>query len=241
MKLEPFIVYEPPQGGQAIRSTGPVPAWERVSAFLRACTDADPDRPDSVTLTVYDPSAGDATGWHDRALRAAESRFGRGERRAWLHGVRQDFSVNSREYCVEWRLASEQSGEARSYLTESGPRLRTKYGPVALTLSYTFRWVHPTTRAVLPGQDAEARAHPTQATSDLMLGLAKRPWAILDGRFPFAAPDNAFVAYVGFVAPHSPVPLLPNRFRHWIPTKQPSDLGYKRRKVDGQLLVKVER
>jgi hypothetical protein len=241
MRPEPFIVYEPPHGGQAIRPAGPVPAWDRVSAFLRSCTNADPNRPGSVTLTVFEPSPGDPAEWYDRAVHAAEARFGRGERQAWLQGVREDFSVNSRAYCVEWRLASQQGGEARSYLTEGGPWPRTKYGPVKLTLSYTFRWIDPRTRGVLPGQGAEARAHPTQAPSDLILGLAKRSWAILDGRFPFAAPDDAFIAYVGLVAPLAPVPLLPNRFRHWIPTKQYSNLGYKRRKVDGRLLGNVLR
>jgi hypothetical protein len=72
-----------------------------------------------------------------------------------------------------------------------------------------------------------------------MLGLGKRSWAILDGRFPFSAADDSFVAYLGSVASRTPVPLLPDRFRHWIPTKQPSELGYKRRKVDERLLAKV--
>ena len=82
MRPEPFIVYEPPLGGQEIRPGGPVPAWDRVHAFLRACTNTDPDRPESVTLTVYEPSPGDPTEWYDRSVRAAEARFGRGERRA---------------------------------------------------------------------------------------------------------------------------------------------------------------
>ena len=97
------------------------------------------------------------------------------------------------------------------------------------------------TRAVFPGQVAESRAHPIQATSDLMLWLGKRSSAILEGRFPFPDPNGAFVAYVKSVAPLVPVSLLPHRFRHWIPTKGPSDFGYKRRKVDQRLLGKVLR
>jgi hypothetical protein len=239
MKPEPFIVYDPPYGGQAIRPTKPVPAWERAAAFLRGCIDADPDQPDSVELTLYEPSHGDPAEWYEQAVQAAEHRFGRGERRAWLQDIQKDQSLRSRRYCVDWRLPSQRCIEARSYLTEHSPWPRTKDGPVALTLSYRFRWVDPRSRAVLPGQVAEARAHPSQATSHLLLFLAERSSAILEARFPFAAADDAFAAYVGFVAPFAPVPLLPNRFRHWIPTKQPSDLGYKMRKVDGRLLDKL--
>lgn len=239
MVPEPFIVYDPPYGGQAIRCPGAVEAWERTGVFLRTCTDANPDFPESVDLTIFEPSTGDPTEWYDKALKAAEAYFGRGERRSWLHGVREDFSTKSREYCVEWRLVSEQGKEARSYLTECGPWPRTKHGPVSLTMSYTFRWINMDTRAVLSGQVAESRAHPIQATSDMMLWLGKRSSAIFHGRFPFPAPNGAFVAYIRSVAPFVPVQLLAHRFRHWIPTKGPSEIGYKRRKVDKRLLDKI--
>ena len=236
MSIEPFIVYEPPQGGQAIRPSGLKAAWERITTFLRACTDVDPDRPESADLAVYEPTSEESVEWHDRAMRSAESRFGPGKRLVWLQSLREDFSVKSQEYRTVWRLSSEQVEAARSFVAECGPWPRTTYGPVNVTLAYTFRWIDPATRGVLPGQEAEDRAHPTQAKSSLLLGLERRPWAILDGRFPFASPNNAFMAYMGIVAPLSPVTLLPSRFRHWLPTKRPSDLGFNVRKLDRQVL-----
>lgn len=229
---EPMVVYEAPPGGQPIRPADPAPAWERVAVFLRSCTDADPDRPQQdVKLKLYEPAAGDPVGWYEPARRAAEARFGPGKRQSWMHEVRTDFSVKSRAYCVEWRLAPERVGDARTFLTEFAPWPRATHEPVSLSLYFCFRWIDPVTRAVLPGQTPEARAHPTQAESTLHLWVGRRSSASLDARFPFPSADEAFTAYLGHVASVSPVTLLPSRFRLWVPTKKPSELGYMRRKV----------
>jgi hypothetical protein len=235
-----FIVYEPPDWGQSLRAS-PATAWERVQRFLQSCTDADPDRPFLPTLTIFEPASPAQAQWYDQAVLIAEDRFGRGQRRVWAQEVRADFSVRSRKYCVEWRLAPEQASDARSYLIAAEPWPRSEVGPAQLSLSYTFRLLDPETRAVLPGQAAEFRAHSVQATSDLTVVLQRLSWATMNARFPFPEADDEFLAYVARIAPMTPVPLLSNKFRHWVPTKRPSYLGYVRRKVTEGNLAKVLR
>ena len=235
-----FIAYEPPDWGQSLRA-GPTAAWVRIEEFLKSCTDADPDRPDSSTLTIFEPDPLSKAPWYDQAVSRTKALFGRGVRRVWAQGVRADFSVDSCKYCVEWELAPEQVSRARSHLAESELWPPSEIGPAVLLLSYTFRLVDLNTREVLPGQLAELRAHSTQATSHLTVGLQRQSWATLGARFPFPEANNEFLAYVARVAPMSPVPLLSNKFRLWIPTKRPSHLGYIRRKVSNDLLAKVVR
>jgi hypothetical protein len=232
--LSPFLVYDPPYGGQALRVRRAADAWERVAGFLRACTDADPLRPERAGLRLYEPGDADPTTWYAPTLAAAEAAFGSGQRRAWTKGAREDF-------CVEWRLPPDAAERARAFLEAGEPWPKTEFGPASVTLSYTFRWVDPETRAVLPGQTPDRRAHPIQATSDLLLTLGRLSSLIFTGRFPFAEPGAEFIAYLERVAPYMPMPLLAGRFRRWLPTRRPTELGYTVRRVGAGLLDGVAR
>jgi hypothetical protein len=231
---EPFLVYDPPDGGQVVRVRRPADAWERPVGFLRTCTDADPLRPQHASLTLFEPRAIDQAAWYAPTLAAAEAAFGAGERRAWTAGAREDF-------CVEWHLSWDASERARAFLEAGWPWPKTEFGPLEVTLSYTFRWVDPETRAVLPGQTADRRAHRIQATSDLLLTLGRPSSLILTGRFPFAEPGAEFIAYLERVVPHMPMPVLASRFRRWLPTRRPTKLGYTVRRVESGLLDGVVR
>lgn len=240
MACIPFIAYEPPDWGQSLRGAL-VAAWERIQRFLESCTDADPDRPDLPLLTIFEPTSSEQAQWYCQAVSRAEALFGRGERRSWLQAIGEDSSIKPSEYCVEWRLAPEQACDARSFLVTGEPWPRSDLGPARLSLSYSFRLIDPETRAVLPGQDAEFRAHSVQATSTLTVGLQRLSWATLTARFPFQVVEGEFLAYVAKIASLTPVPLLSNKFRHWTPTKKPSYLGYTRRKVSQGTLAEVLR
>ena len=224
MSAEPHIVYDPPYGGQAIRARTPREAFIRVASFLRAFTDADPDVPHSLDLWIHEPATTEAAEWHPATVRDAEARFGPGRRRQWALGA-------SELYRIEWRLDGARLAPALDFLDGAAPGVRTIHAPVMVTASYAFRWVDPETHAVLPGQEPDRRARPTQATSTMHVFLERRSSAILGARFPFPSPDAAASAYIRRVIAAAPVPLTSARFRHWVPTVKPSDLGYAVRRI----------
>jgi hypothetical protein len=227
MSVEPFIVYEPPYGGQALRLRGARAAWNRVKIFLETCTDASVETPKNAVLQLFEPSQPDSL--FVAALDNAKASFGQGRRRAWSGGVRQDF-------LVEWHLSVDQIPLALTFIENGEPWPKSEIGPIEMSLSYDFQLVDPATRAILPGQTADRRAHQVQAHSNLIASLGPQNSAILVLRLPFASPDSDFVAYVESIVPHTPVKLLPHGFRHWVPTKKPSALGYRVRRVSAGLL-----
>ena len=228
MSAEPFIAYDPPDGGQPLRGSAD-DAWRRVSRFLRHCTTARPDRPHSLKLTIYEPTGAEPREWHAPTMEAAVARFGPAERRAWATGVDE-------LYCTEWDLDPSAVVTARTFLAEGEPWPRTAVGPAEVLVGYAFRWVDLETGEPLPGQDPARRAHPGQAESSLLLGLGRRCWVMLLARFPFATADSAFIAYLEQVAPYVPARLSPVRFRHWVPTRRPSRTGYMVSRIDAGLL-----
>ena len=229
VSAEPHIVYDPPYGGQAIRAKTAREAFTRVAAFLRAFTDADPDVPHGCDLWIHEPGATEEADWYPPAVRDAEARFGPGQRHRWAHGT-------SELHRIEWRLDGAPLAPTLDFLDGAAAGVRTIHGPVTVTASYRFRWIDPDTRVPLPGQEPERRARPTQATSTLLLSLERRPSAILGARFPFSAPDAAASAYVRRVIAAAPVPMASGRFRHWVPTVKPTDLGYAIRRIDAPWL-----
>lgn len=220
MPAEPFIVYDPPYGGQAIRGRRTADAWAKVSAFLESCTDALPSRPTSLRLALYESDGPAAAEWLLPAGEQATTHFGPGVRRAWTTGARQD-------YRVEWDLAPDSLHQALALLAGWEPMPKTDFGPAALTIGYRFRWVELATRVVLPGQRVDQRAHPLQAESDLLVTLGNRSSAILNARLPFTEPSPQFVAYLKGLLPRLPIKLNPARLRHWVPTKKGGGLGYR--------------
>lgn len=229
MSAEPFIAYEPPHGGQNLRIRRIAEVWERIARFLTTCTDADLTAPAWPKLTLYEPASSDPSEWFVPTLAAVQETFGPGRRRAWTAGVRED-------YCHEWNLTPADATRARRLLESGDPWPRMNIGPLDLWLSFSFRWTDTQSGSVLPGQEPERRAHPPQATSGLLLTLSSTSSVNLDGRFPFAEPSQAFVEYVARVAPFLPFPMLATRFRHWIPTRRPSQLGYTVRRIDPAVL-----
>jgi hypothetical protein len=225
MSAEPFIAYDPPYGGQAIRAPNAAEAWARVSAFLETCTDALPSRPSSLQLALYESGGASNAAWLRHATVQTGLAFGPGVRRAWTSGARED-------YLIEWRLAMEALPRALALLTAWEPLPAADFGPADLTIGFRFRWIRPETRTVLAGQDADLRAHPTQADSDLSVTLGRRSSAIRNARFPFEQPGPEFVAYLQGVLPRLPISLNPSRLRHWVPTKQGGGLGYRRCRLD---------
>lgn len=228
MSVEPFIAYDPPDGGQPLRGT-PDDAWRRVSRFLEHCTTARPERPQSLKLTVYEPTGVDPREWYAPTMAAAKDRFGAAERRAWATGVDE-------LYCTEWDLDPAHTGAARTFLAEGEPWPRTAVGPAEVLVGYAFRWIDLETGEPLPGQEPARRAHPAQAESSLLLGLGRRSWVMLLGRFPFQAANADFIAYLEQVAAYVPARLSPVRFRHWIPTHRASQTGYSVKRIDAGLL-----
>ncbi|MBA3889553.1 MAG: hypothetical protein H0X64_03395 [Gemmatimonadaceae bacterium] len=228
MSVEAFIAYDPPDGGQPLRGS-PDDAWHRTTRFLQHCTTARPDRPHSVKLTVYEPAGDDPPEWYRPTLAAAHDRFGRAERRAWATGVDE-------LYCTEWDLDAAHVGAARTFLAEGEPWPRTAVGPAEVLVGYTFRWIDLESGEPLAGQEPSRRAHPNQAESTLLLGLGRRSWIMLLGRFPFQAANAGFITYLEQVAAYVPVRLSPVRFRHWIPTLRASQTGYTVRRIDAGLL-----
>ena len=229
MAAQPHIVYDPPYGGQAIRAKSHRDAFARAAELLRSVTDADPDVPEALELEIFEPSPDESRGWLEPSVRTAEARLGPGHRRRWATGTLD-------LHLVGWRLERAAIAPLLELLEEVDPRERTTYGPVSLWAWYSFRWIDPDTRLVLPGQDEGDRAHPTQATSTLQLTLERRPSAILHGRFPFAAPDAHAAAYVRRVMAVAPFSLSSARFRLWVPTRKKSDLGYAIRRIDAPWL-----
>lgn len=228
MSIEPFIAYDPPDGGQVLRGS-PLDAWQRTSRFLQHCTDARPERPQSVKLTIYEPTASDPSEWYVPTMAAARARFGAAERRAWATGVDE-------LYCTEWDLDPAHANAARTFLAEGEPWPRTAVGPAEVMVGYAFRWIDLETGEHLPGQEPARRAHPAQAESSLLLGLGRRSWVMLLARFPFATANAEFIAYLEQVAAYMPVRLSPIRFRHWIPTHRASQTGYTVKRIDAGLL-----
>jgi hypothetical protein len=223
LPAEPFIVYDPPYGGQSLRARRTADAWERVASFLRACTDASPSAPASLELHLHEPAAAEPDAWFRAARERAEAAFGAGTRHRWLSGA-------SEAHRVEWRLPPDRLADALALLASLEPFPKATYGPVQLVASFRFRWVDPATRAVLPGQDAGRRAHPTQAASDLLVHLGPASSAILNARFPFATAGAEFVAYLRAVTPLLPVALNPARLRLWVPTPS-ATTGYRPRRI----------
>jgi hypothetical protein len=221
MPAEPFIVYDPPYGGQAVRGKRVADAWVKVAAFLESCTDRQPLRPLSLDLDLLESGGPAAAKWRLAALEQASARFGSGTRRAWATGARE-------EYKVEWRLEPAQLGQALALLTSWEPMPKAEIGPADLRIYFRFRWIDLETRTVLPGQREDQRAHPSQAESDLMVSLGARSSAILNARLPFQGPNPNFVAYVRALVPLVPFRLNTARLRHWIPTRKGDGLGYRR-------------
>jgi hypothetical protein len=228
MSVEPFIAYDPPDGGQRLRGSHAA-ACRRVARFLRRCTTARPDRPQELKLTIYEPTGDDAREWLVPTLAAVDRQFGPGERRAWATGVDE-------LYLREWELDPASLLSARQFLTDGEPWPRTAVGPVEVMIGYSFRWLDLRTGDPLPGQEPAQRAMAGQAESCLLLGLGRQSWLLLLARFPFAAPNADFIAYVEQVAPFLPVRLSPGRFRHWVPTSRPSRTGYAVSRIDAGLL-----
>ena len=228
MSVEPFIAYDPPDGGQPLRGS-PLDAWQRTARFLRHCTDAHPERPQSLKLTIYEPSGADPTEWYRPTMTAARDRFGQAERRAWATGVDE-------LYCTEWDLDPAAAPAARTFLAEGEPWPKTAVGPAEVLVGYAFRWIDLETGEPLPGQEPSRRAHPGQAESSLLLGLGRRSWVMLLARFPFTSANADFITYLEQVAAYVPARLRPARFRHWIPTPQASRTGYRVQRIDAGLL-----
>lgn len=228
MSVEPFIAYDPPDGGQPLRGS-PDDAWRRTARFLEHCTTARPGRPQSVKLTIYEPAGVDPAEWYRPTLDAAQSLFGRAERRAWATGADE-------LYCTEWDLDVAQVAAARTFLAEGEPWPRTAVGPAEVLVGYAFRWIDLESGEPLAGQDASRRAHANQAESSLLLGLGRRSWVMLLGRFPFQHANADFIAYLEQVAAYVPVRLSAVRFRHWVPTVRASQTGYTVKRIDAGLL-----
>lgn len=228
MSVEAFIAYDPPDGGQPLRGS-PDDAWRRTARFLEHCTTARPDRPQSVKLTIYEPSGVDPDEWYRPTLAAAKDRFGPAERRAWATGADE-------LYCTEWDLDAARVGATRTFLAEGEPWPRTAVGPAEVLIGYAFHWIDLASGNLLPGQEAARRAHPHQAESTLLLGLGRRSWMMLLGRFPFQAANADFITYLEQVAEYVPVRLSAMRFRHWIPTLRGSRTGYTVRRIDAGML-----
>jgi hypothetical protein len=222
--VSPEVVYDPPYGGQALRVRGTGKAWDRTATFLTRCTDADPSRPETVDLSVYEPAARERADWYEPTLRAAESAFGPGERFAWLIGA-------SEAYRIDWRLPSEDTSRALAFLTDGEPWPKTVYGPIALTLTFRFRWVDPETDVALPGLEADPGGPASQAASSIMVFLRPQSSAILTARFPFSTVGSEFLTFLARVAPYTPMPLLSSRFRLRIPTRRPSEVGFVTRRI----------
>lgn len=234
MSPEPFLAYDPPYGGQVLRARRVAAAWQRIAEFLARCTDADPHQPEHVALTLSKPATGTPNEWYEPTLRAAEAAFGPGTWRDWIPGVPGDFRV-------DWRLRPQDAEPARALLTAGEPWPEMDFGTVGLSVTYTFRWVDPETGVVLPGQTEDRRADPVPATSTILVTFGPRAAVFLTGRFPFPVADAAFIAYIECIAPFTPVPLLASRFRHWVPTRRPTQLGYVVRRVSSALLDAIAR
>lgn len=228
MSVEPFIAYDPPDGGQPLRGS-PLDAWQRTARFLQHCTTARPERPQSLKLTVYEPAGMDPAEWYVPTMQAARERFGIAERRAWATGVEE-------LYCTEWDLEPAQSDAARTFLAEGEPWPKTAVGPAEVLIGYTFRWIDLHSGEPLPGQEPARRAHAGQAESSLLLGLGRRSWFMLLARFPFATAGADFIGYLEQIGAHVPARLSPLRFRHWVPTHRASRTGYSVRRIDAGLL-----
>lgn len=221
MPAEPFIVYDPPYGGQAVCGKRVADAWVKVAAFLDSCTDSQPLQPRSLDFYLFESGGPAAARWRLSALEQARARFGSGTRHAWATGARE-------EYRVQWCLEPAQLEQALALLTSWEPMPVAEIGPAELNVYFRFRWIDLETRAVLPGQREDQRAHPSQAESSLTVSLGARSSAILNARLPFQGPNPEFVAYMRALAPLLPIKLNTARLRHWIPTRKGDGLGYRR-------------
>jgi hypothetical protein len=230
--LRSQIIYATPksQNYPAIKARGVTAAWDSVRRFLDRCTDA--SAPATASFVIYESPVFQSTYSSADLLNATRDRFGRGLRRQWCSGARE-------EYCWEWRVDTDQVDSFVQFLSMSEPLPNYYVGPAQLTVSFDFRWVQPSSKELLPYQDPAFYSHQRQAQSHAVISLSRLSSVSLDAYLPFAAVDSDFLAFCDQIAPFLPARFPGKHFRFYEPNRRGN--AYVAKKLDLDLVFEIDR
>jgi hypothetical protein len=122
------------------------------------------------------------------------------------------------DFKTEWKVPPEDFEWAVAFIAHA-PRWPREYvGPASFAVSFSgLRLRHPSAGTVLEGQDAPRETSGPTLRSRVFLSLDQAPSASFDLAFPFAEPDEHFLAYIGALRPQLPIRMAWTRFRHQVP------------------------
>jgi hypothetical protein len=230
--LHPFVAYRPPPTAQPTRSDSPRDVWADVRRFLERAAKPYPRDGKVVRITAQRWSAESANGkpasWFgewpaecsvadfDAAMRLANERFGKPQRRANKARLKEDGFEEEQE----WHVPVDRVDEVLGFL-ERVPACTGGTGgwaPVSASYSCLLQLRDLQTGEVLPGQGE--RYHPL--ISSMSVRLQRRSTANLLLVLPFAQPDDRAADYVVALQAHLPVYIDPRYLDHMTPASDNS-------------------
>jgi hypothetical protein len=195
--LRPYIVYNLPKSRttQALKGGKIEKAWNNVILFLKNCTTANFEIPNSIYLTGFsaDQEHGESPSLADKVLENTQKVFGLGR----VSPVAYHYAANipTKQIKVEWDLAINDLTKAVNHMIEGQPWPKYNLGPVELVLSYDFKFIDPISKIELPNQ---------QFTSHILLWLAKSNYICPSLCFPFEKSNEDFWKYIKSIEPFFP-------------------------------------
>jgi hypothetical protein len=212
--MRPAIGYATPKGKpHTFRVKQIARVWSRLENFFRGCTDADPLRPASATLTFSESKSSQADPRQSTFLEQARAAFGASRPSAWsgLGAVFPDMSRGNLEPLFgggvqhQWTLSPDQVEAAIQLLIAGDPWAASLIPVASLTLLHRFAW-KDTRRADSPPD--------SMCITSLASRSALTPYLL----FPFESADESFLAYLRHIKPLLPLPLSANNFRLFQPS-----------------------
>lgn len=227
--MREVVLYSPDKGasfGQALRPRRVRQAFNAVQHFLSNCATASPL--ERIRLVAYQ-----ATQWDDDAV--AEACIARTVARLGSPdqveggGTQWPSGEPVKGGSLQW-VGSPATLEAMvEYLASGEPWPKQTLGPVELSFSVYFQWIHPGSGELVPGQEAGHATPDGSLRSNLLVTLSRRPSVQPDLWFPFPEGSLGLSEFLRAVEPYLPFNLLPRHFR--VATPQRNGKGYRFRKL----------
>ena len=184
----PYIIYSLPKSRttQALIGGKIEKVWANIELFLKNCTNADTDNPNSIYLTGYtaDEDHGEHPELADKLINRTKASFGDGVTKTI--GYLYPANTPLRQTKTEWKLLPKNIEKALEFMISEQPYPKYNLGPLELIISYDFKLVDSETKIELPHQ---------QFTSSVLLWLAKSNCVAPSLCFPFVEPNKEFWNY----------------------------------------------
>ena len=136
----PYIIYSLPQSRttQALIGGKIEKVWANVERFLRICTNADLDNPNSIYLTGYtaDEDHGEDPKLADKLIKQTKEFFGNGV--TDTIGYLYPPNTPLRQTKTEWKLTSKDLGKALKFTISGQPYPKYNLGPLELIVLMTL-------------------------------------------------------------------------------------------------------